>query len=61
MCHAQGPATNKGLGGLKTPIHFHCILHAKKGWVGSDSMSNCVCTKWKAPQFSLVVAGLVIL
>ena len=27
-----------GGGGLKPPIHFHCVLHAKRGWVGSDSM-----------------------
>ena len=23
-----------GVGGLKPPIHFHCVLHAKSGWVG---------------------------
>ena len=27
-----------GVGGVKPPIHFHCILHAKWGWVGPDSM-----------------------
>ena len=28
----------KGGGGLKPPIHFHRVLHAKRGWVGPDSM-----------------------
>ena len=37
-------------GGVKPPIHFHCVLHAKRGWVGPDSMYNCVRTKWKAPR-----------
>ena len=36
-------------GGVKPPIHFHCVLHAKRGWVGPDSMYNCVRTKWKVP------------
>ena len=27
-----------GLVGVKPPIHFHCVLHAKRGWVGPDSM-----------------------
>ena len=22
-----------GVGGLKPPLHFHCVLHAKRGWV----------------------------
>ena len=26
------------VGGVKPPIHFHCVLHAKRGWVGPDSM-----------------------
>ena len=25
-------------GGVKPPIHLHCVLHAKRGWVGPDSM-----------------------
>ena len=27
-----------GGGGVNPPIHFHCVLHAKRGWVGPDSM-----------------------
>ena len=27
-----------GGGGVKPPIHFHYVLHAKRGWVGPDSM-----------------------
>ena len=27
-----------GMGGVNPPIHFHCVLHAKRGWVGPDSM-----------------------
>ena len=23
---------------VKPPTHFHCVLHAKRGWVGPDSM-----------------------
>ena len=31
--------THQGrLGGAKPPIHFHCVLHAKSGWVGLDSL-----------------------
>ena len=26
------------VGGVNPPIHFHCVLHAKRGWVGPDSM-----------------------
>ena len=26
------------VGGVKPPIYFHCVLHAKRGWVGPDSM-----------------------
>ena len=26
------------VGGVKPPKHFHCVLHAKRGWVGPDSM-----------------------
>ena len=37
-----------GVGGVQPPIHFHCVLHAKRGLVGPDSMQNCVRTKWKA-------------
>ena len=40
----------RGPGGVKPPIQFHCELHAKRGWVGPDSMYNCVRTKWKAPK-----------
>ena len=29
--------THLGGGGVKPPIHFHCVLHAR-GWVGPDSM-----------------------
>ena len=36
-------------GGFKSPIHFHCVLHANWGWVGPDSMYDWVRTKWKAP------------
>ena len=25
------------------------VIHPKRGWVGPDSMYNCVRTKWKAP------------
>ena len=28
----------RGVGGVKPPIHFHCVFHAKRGWVGPDSM-----------------------
>ena len=28
----------RGVGGVKPPIHFHCVLHAKRGKVGADSM-----------------------
>ena len=38
-----------GEGEVKPPIHSHCVFHAKRGWVGPDSMYNCVRTKWKAP------------
>ena len=27
-----------GVGGVKPPLHFHCVLHAKRGWVGPNSM-----------------------
>ena len=27
-----------GVGEVKPSIHFHCVLHAKKGWVGPDRM-----------------------
>ena len=27
-----------GVGGVKPPIHFHCVLHAKRGRGGPDSM-----------------------
>ena len=27
-----------GVGGVKLPIHFRCVLHAKRRWVGPDSM-----------------------
>ena len=30
--------THLGGGGVKPPIHFHCVLHAEMGWVGLDSM-----------------------
>ena len=26
-------------GGVKPPIHFHCVFHAKMGWVGPDSIN----------------------
>ena len=26
------------VGGVKPPIHSHCVLHAKRGWVGPYSM-----------------------
>ena len=26
------------VGGVKPHIHFHCVLHAKRGWVGPDSI-----------------------
>ena len=28
----------RGGGGFKSPIHFHCVLHAKRGGGGPDSM-----------------------
>ena len=31
-----------GGGGVKPPIHFHCVLHAESGWVGPGSMKNGV-------------------
>ena len=34
----------RGRGGVKAPIHFHCVLHAKRGGGGPDSMYNCVRT-----------------
>ena len=37
-------------GGVKSPIHFHCVLHAKRGEGGPNIMYNCVRTKWKAPN-----------
>ena len=42
-------------GGVKPPIHFNCVLHAKRGWVGPDSMYNCVRTKWKAPYLYIYI------
>ena len=32
----------RGREGVKPPIHFYCVLHAKRGEGGPDSMSNCV-------------------
>ena len=29
---------SRGVGGVKPPIHFHCVVHAQRGWVGPDSM-----------------------
>ena len=31
-------APRGGGGGVKSPIHFHCVLHAKRGGGGLDSM-----------------------
>ena len=28
----------EGVGGVKPPIHFHCVLNAKTWWVGPDNM-----------------------
>ena len=28
----------RGRGGVKSPIHFHCVLHAKSGVEGPDHM-----------------------
>ena len=28
----------RGGGGFNSPIHFHCVLHAKRGGGGPDSM-----------------------
>ena len=28
----------RGGGGVKSPIHFHCVLHAKRGRGGPESM-----------------------
>ena len=28
---------NEGEGGVKPPIHFHCVLHGKRGGGGQDS------------------------
>ena len=28
----------RGDGWGQDPIHFHCVLHAKRGWLGPDSM-----------------------
>ena len=28
----------RGAGGVKPPIYFYCVLQAKRGWVGPDSM-----------------------
>ena len=38
----------RGQGEFKSPMHFNCVLHAKKKGVGvggPDSMLNCVHTK----------------
>ena len=32
------------VGRVKPPIHFHCVLHAKREGGGPDSMYNCVHT-----------------
>ena len=29
---------SRGSGGVKSPLHFHCVLHAKMGGGGPDSM-----------------------
>ena len=39
----------RGGGGVKPPIHFHCVLRAKRGRGRPESMKHCVRTKWKAP------------
>ena len=54
-CSTYAP---RGVGEVKPPIHFHCILHAKRGWVGPDSLQNCVRTKWKAPYITIQSHGL---
>ena len=33
-----GGGGGSGGGGVKPPSHFHCVLHAKREWVGSDNM-----------------------
>ena len=37
-------------GGVKSPIHFYCILHGIRGEGVQIAciLYNCVCTKWKA-------------
>ena len=32
------PRGGWGGGGVKPPIHSLCVVHAKRGWVGPDSM-----------------------
>ena len=27
-----------GVGRVKSSIHFNCVLHAKRGWLGLESM-----------------------
>ena len=48
--------THLGGGGGKSPIHVHCLLHAKMGGGGGgggpDSMLR-IRTKWKAPSLVL--------
>ena len=31
-----------GGGGVKPPIHFYCVLHAKRGGGDRESMYNCI-------------------
>ena len=50
--HLVGMHPGGGLG--QASYTFPCVLHAKRGWVGPDSMLNCVCTKWKVPKYSNV-------
>ena len=49
----------KGGGGVKPPRYFHCVLHAKRGWVVPDGMYKCVRTKWKVPYCEFIGSEFV--
>ena len=38
ICNRGLPLITYGRGGVKFQIHFHCVLHAKRGGGGPDSM-----------------------
>ena len=44
----------RGGGGFKSPIHFHCVLHAKRGGGGVQIACKIVhVIKWKTPKINV--------